>query len=121
MENIKISCGKDSKEIGDYEREIINRIAFEYYSKIERHFNEVTSFEVYLKCFEKNGNVKRYQVDVRVNVPGYRFEASSDERDLHESLKYALEKIMAEIEHKIHISNQGKKPKVPQKNRERKS
>jgi GTPase SAR1 family protein len=52
--------------------------------------------------------VKRYLIDARVIVPKFNFEASADERSLSIAVHKALKKIMNEIEHKTHLSNQGK-------------
>ena len=120
MENIKISCGKDSASLDSYDKEIIERLSKEYLLKIRRHFDNIDSFEVYVKCFLKKENVKRYQIRVKLIVPGFVFEASSDEWKLNDAVHSALEKIMNEVEHKIHISNQGNKSRGPQIVRKRK-
>lgn len=117
---IKISCGKDSKNFGDYEKKIIDRLAKEYYGKIEKHFKDINDFEVYAKCFLKEGKVKRYQIDARAVVPNFNFEASADEYSLADAVHIALEKIMSEIEHKTHLSNQGNKFRKLQNIRKRK-
>ncbi len=105
---IKISCGKGAENLSDYDKNLINGLSKEYMNKIERHFGDVNLFEIRVKCFSKEGNVKRYLLDARVIVPGYDFEASADERNLSIAVHKALKKIMNEVEHKTHLSNQGK-------------
>jgi ribosome-associated translation inhibitor RaiA len=108
MENVKISCGKGVESLDEYERGIIERLTIEYKAKLERHFENITSFDVHIKCFYKEGTVKRYAVGTRLIVPGHSFETSADEYDLHDSVHKALTKLMNEIEHKMHLSNQGR-------------
>jgi actin-like ATPase involved in cell morphogenesis len=120
MENIKISCGKSSEGLDSFDKEIIERISQEYILKIRRHFENIDSFEIYVKCYLKKGNVKRYRINSKLIVPGFRFEASADEWKIQDAVHKALEKIMNEIEHKMHISNQGNKSRAPQNFRIRK-
>jgi len=105
--SIKISCGKGAENLSDYDKNLIKGLSEEYKKRIERHFN-VNLFEIRVKCFSKEGNVKRYLIDARVIVPKFNFEASADERSLSIAVHKALKKIMNEIEHKTHLSNQGK-------------
>jgi ribosome-associated translation inhibitor RaiA len=105
---IKISCGKGTENLSDYDKNLINGLSEEYEKRIERHFNDINLFEIRVRCFSKEGNVKRYEIDARVIVPGFNFEASADERILQAAVNNALDKIMNEIEHKVHLSNQGR-------------
>ena len=114
MENIKISCGKGEVELADYDKQVIDSLTKEYRGKIERHFDNIINFEVYVKCFSKKENIKRYQIDARLAVPGHKFEAEADEHVLSDAVHKALKKIISEIEHKIKVSNQGRTPKKPQ-------
>ncbi|MDP2926175.1 MAG: hypothetical protein Q8N99_07395 [Nanoarchaeota archaeon] len=118
-ENIKISCGKSATELSDYEKGIIEKLTIEYREKLERHFENILKFEVYVKCFSKEGNVKRYQIDSKLIVPGYNFEASSDEHDLSKAVHKTLKKLMNEVEKKVKISNQGNLSRRPQNFRKR--
>ncbi len=107
MENIKISCKNINRELSAYDKEIIQRFTNEYKAKIERHFKDITSFEIYVKCHLKKSVIKRYDVDARLIVPGFKFESSSDEFKLVDALHKALERLLNEIERKAKISNQG--------------
>jgi ribosome-associated translation inhibitor RaiA len=119
MENMKISCGKGAYQLDEFEKNVVEKIASEYKMKIERHFKDIISFDVYVKCFSKEGNVKRYEINSKLIVPGHVFETSSDEYKLHDAIIKALEKLMTEIEHKIHVSSQGNEGRKPQNIRKR--
>jgi len=98
---IKISYGKDKKNFSDFERGAVNRIVKKYYERFQRYFENIGSFEVYLKCFLKKGNVKRYDVKIKVIVPGFCFESDSEDFKITDALNKGFEKILNEIKHKF--------------------
>jgi ribosome-associated translation inhibitor RaiA len=121
MVNIKISCGKGNSDMTSFDKEEINKVISEYTKKIERSFKEeINTFEVYSKCYKKEGNVKRYSIDVRVGVPQHNFEVSNEDWDLQKSVIGAMKKMLNEIEHKVHSSEKPVNIRKPQKVRARK-
>lgn len=102
---VKLSCGKEGEKISEYDRETVNRIAEEYKLKIGRFLDEIVSFDVHLKCHQKEGNIKRYVVEVKIISPKHIFESSSDEYNLRDAATHAMKKILNEIEHKTYASD----------------
>lgn len=120
MENIKISCGKGAEDISSYEKDTIKDMSQEYYGKINRNLKNIISFDVYAKCYKKEENVKRFQINVKVISPNHVFESSSDKFGLLEAIKDAMQKIINEIEHKTHSSEKPVSVRKLQNIRERK-
>jgi len=101
MENLKLICGKGAEDLTSDEKLILNKLTNEYYEKMKRHIGDIDLLEVHLKCHKKEGNTKRYAIETKFSLGKYRFETSSDEWDLEESIHKAMKKLESEIEHKI--------------------
>jgi hypothetical protein len=102
---VKISCGKGGENLSESDRQLIDSLAEECLAKIKRSLKEVISFDVHLKCFEKQGNVKRYNVNVRLVAPKHNFDVSAENWVLHDAVKETMQKILNEIESKCHASD----------------
>lgn len=102
---IKLSCGKNAGTLSSGDKDMINSIADEYLAKIERYLKEIISFDIHLKCFEKKGNVKRFYINARLIGSGKNFDVSAENWILRDAVKDAMERLMNEIEHKCHASD----------------
>lgn len=120
MEGVKLSCGKGAENLSEFDRQLIDKLSTEFREKIGRHFDEIIDFELHIKCFCKEGNVKRYEIGAKLSLPGKSFESSSDEYNLSEAVNTALKKLMHEVEHKMKVSDQGRTNRIPQNTRTRK-
>lgn len=98
---IKLTCGKGAENLSSDEKMLVDKIAEEYSFKILRHGFEINNFDVHLKCHLKEGKSKRYNIDARLQIGKYRFEANGDEFNLPDALKGVMNKIMSEIEHTL--------------------
>lgn len=99
------------KELDEFELPLVNKLANEYYQKIQRELQNVTSVVIHVKCYEKEGKRKKYSIHVRVIAPTRIFESSkAQDWDLARTLHKAFRDIERELQHKLHTDDQHKKP-----------
>ncbi|MBA3064036.1 hypothetical protein FP803_01220 [Candidatus Woesearchaeota archaeon] len=99
MEQIKII---GIKELDDSEVGTVNRLAKEYYSKIQRAIKNITSLVIHVKSYEKTGNRKKYSVSLKVVAPTRTFDSKAAEWELAKALHLAFNKVERMIEHRFH-------------------
>ena len=99
MEQIKII---GIKELDDNEAETVNRLAREYYSKIQRAIKNITSVVIHVKTYNVTGKRKRYEINVKVMAPTKSFDSKAAEWELAKALHMAFNKIEKIIEHRFH-------------------
>lgn len=98
MEQLQIT-GLDS--LNDFEKATLNKLANEYYPKIQRAIKNITSLVVHIKSESKGGKRKRYIVKIRAIAPTRVFESSAEKWDLAMALHKSFEEILHEIEHRF--------------------
>ena len=101
---MKIISGKDGK-LKEEEKIILDRIFEEYSGRIERQMKGIESLEIYIKEYGKAEIKKKFSVHIKVVGPLF-FESSADDWDFSKTLNSAFIRLMNEIEHRLHISNQ---------------
>jgi len=99
MEQIKII---GIKELDDNEIETVNRLAKEYYSKIQRAIKNITSIVMHVKTYNITGKRKQYEINVKVVAPTKTFDSKATEWELAKALHMALGKVERMIEHRFH-------------------
>lgn len=99
MEQIKIS---GIKELDDKEVETVNRLAREYYSKIQRAIKNITSLVIHVKTYNITGKRKQYEINVKVIAPTRSFDSKAVEWELAKALHMAFNDIQRMIEHRFH-------------------
>ena len=99
MEQIKII---GIKELDDKEVETVNRLAGEYYNKIQRAIKNVTSFVIHIKSYEKTGKRKKYSVSLNVVAPTRTFDSKAADWELAKALHMTFNKVERMIEHRFH-------------------
>lgn len=104
MEPIQI-IGMDKIE-SEAEKETINKLANEYYEKIQRTLQNITSIALHVKVHSKGGKSKKWDFRVRVIAPTRIFEAQESDWDLARSLHKVFKNIEREIQHKLHTDDQ---------------
>jgi len=109
MPNIKIIHAKGVELLNEREKQLVNRLLNEYYGKIHRQLKNEVSFEVHIKTYQKEGKAKKFSINVRAVFGRAVFEANADDWDLARCVHKVMNKIMNEIEHKFHVSDQGRK------------
>lgn len=107
MEPIQIT-GID--EISDDDKDIVNKLANEYYSKIKRALRNEISIKLHVKQHSKKG--KRHKSDIRVQLlaPTRRFEAQESDWDLARTLHRVFKNIERQLQHKLKVDDQRNKP-----------
>jgi len=99
MEKIKII---GIKELDDKEAETVNRLAKEYYGKIQRAIKNITSITMHIKTYKVTGKRKQYEVNVKVMAPTKTFDSKATEWDLAKALHMVFNKVERMIEHRFH-------------------
>jgi ribosome-associated translation inhibitor RaiA len=107
MEEIQI-IGVD--EVSEAEKDIINRLANEYYEKLKRALKNEISVRIHIKEHSKAG--KRHKSDIRVQLiaPTRRFDAQESDWDLAKALHKVFENIERQLQHKLRVDDQRNKP-----------
>ena len=83
------------------EKDTLNKLAPEYYDKIQRALKNVTSLQVDIKLYKKLGGKRKYDVHVKAIAPTTIFSASYADWDFARTLHKVFKKIENEIAHKI--------------------
>ena len=104
MEPIQI-IGIDEIE-DEIEKGTINKLANEYYEKIQRSLKNITSITLHIKAHTKGGKAKKWDMRVKVIAPTKIFEAQESDWDLARSLHRVFKNVEREIQHKLHTDNQ---------------
>ena len=99
MEKIKII---GIKELDDKEVETVNRLAKEYYGKIQRAIKNITSLVIHVKIYNVTGKRKQYEINVKVMAPTKSFDSKAAEWELAKALHRVFRKIERMIEHRFH-------------------
>ena len=99
MEQIKII---GIKELDDSEVGTVNRLAKEYYGKIQRAIKNVTSVVMHVKTYNVTGKRKQYEIKVKVMAPTKSFDSKAADWELAKALHLAFNKIERMIEHRFH-------------------
>lgn len=105
---------REIPEIYSSEREFVDGLLKDYGEKLERRLGTEVILEVVIKDY---GKIKTNEVEVSIrivcsgksNCSNYFFEANAGERDLGKAIHSAILKLNVEIEHKLHLSDQGKR------------
>ncbi len=95
-------------ELSDKERWELDKLVNEYYEKIKRELKKDISLVVHIKDYDKDGKEKKYSINLKI-VNSVVFKSDSDDYNLPKAIHKAFNKVMSEIEHKFHVSNQNKK------------
>ena len=104
MEPIQI-IGVDKGE-DEVEKETSNKLANEYYKKIQRSLKNITSITLHIKVHTKGGKTKKWGMRVKVVAPTRIFEAQESDWDLARSLHRVFRNVEREIQHKLHTDSQ---------------
>jgi len=107
MEPIQIT-GID--EISEEDRDLVNKLANEYYVKIQRGLKNITSIKLHIKQHSKTGKKHKSDIRVKVIAPTRVFEAQESDWDLARTLHRVFKNVEREIEHKLHVDDQHNKP-----------
>jgi len=105
--------------LNEKEKQLVNRLLNEYYSRIQRQIKNLTSFNFDLKKYEKEGKAQKFSIHIGVEAPTGIFEADYADWDLARTIHKILNKLMNEIEKRLHSSDQHLKIRKPQLKKDR--
>lgn len=96
------------------EKELVKKILLDYGNKLEKRLGEELTIEIHTK---DHGKIKSNNVDVtlRILCSGSRtcskhfFEANANDKNLLKAIHITLSRLNTEIEHKLRLSDQGKR------------
>ncbi len=98
-------------ELAPEEQALVSKISTENYEKIQRMIKNVENMTVHIKCYDKEGQRKKYSLHVRVKAPTTAVIESckSHDFDLARALHKAFDDVHTQIEHRFHT---GTRPKA---------
>ncbi len=110
MDNIKIIYATGIDELSEKEKQLVDKLLNEYYVKIKRQLKNEFFLEFHIKEYKKTGErwltkKKKFSVHVKINADKV-YEADYGDWDLARTIHKVMNKLMNEIEHKTHSSNQ---------------
>ncbi len=95
------------EKLTDEQNKEFQKLFDEFDRKVSRKFNNV-SCKITLKEHEKGGS-KRYIIEALIQTKGKRIEAQEEDWDFKKALHILFKKLLEEIEHKFHFSDQNRK------------
>ena len=87
--------------LNDEEKKILDKLAPEYYDKIQRSLNNITSLQVDIKLYKKLGGKRKYDVHAKAIAPTTMFNTSYADWDFARTLHKVFKKMEREILHKL--------------------
>jgi len=100
------------ENLNEEEKETLDRLLNEYYEKIKRELKKEIvvnlNLKIYEKCKDNKRGKKKYSLNLKI-VNSVVFKSDSYDYDLAKAVHKAFNKVMSEIEHRLHVSNQNKK------------
>jgi hypothetical protein len=103
-------------ELEHESKELINKLANEYYDKIKRSLSDITSMKVHVKVYDEAGKeekARKWGVHVQVLAPTQMFETSAQDWDIERTLHKAFKAMEKEIQHRLHTDDQRFKVRRP--------
>jgi len=116
---MKIKTISGMENLDKEEQKRANDLFVEYYKRMERQLKTYFKFQAHIKVYEKQTKNKRYVIDMKVTNPKINFGAVAEDWDLARTIHKVCNKLMNEIESKMHSSDQHDKVRREQKKRRR--
>ena len=110
MEAIEV---KGVEILTEREKRLSNKLLNEYYLRVQRQLKNFTSLRLHVKEYKKEGKSKKYSMRIEAISPARKFEANASDWDFSRTLHKVLNKVISEIEHTIHSSDQHPTGKAP--------
>jgi hypothetical protein len=103
MEQIQV---KGIELLDEQEKKTADKLFGEYYIKLQRKMKSTLSLKIYIKEYNKEGKRKKYSINLEAISSGKTFKANSFEWNLATTIHQVFEKILTQVEHEFHVSNQ---------------
>ena len=120
-EKIKVIYASGIEKLTEREKKLVNNLLNEYSIRIQRQLKNQVLIECHIKEHEAVGILtkrKKYSIHVKVFSTKI-FEADYADWDLARAVHKVMNKLINEIEHKFHASEQHLKIRKPQQVRKR--
>ncbi len=88
---------KGVNELSPEEKRVVDKLSSEYYGKIQRELQNITSVELHVKTFDSEGRQKRYLIKAKVSAPTRIFEAEYEDWDIARTLHKVYNKLENQI------------------------
>ena len=89
------------------EQDVVNKLTTEYYEKLKRSLNNLTSLIVHVKTYDVEGSKKKFSIHTRVTAPGQNFESTkAQDWDLARTLHKSFQDLENQIRHHMHSDDQ---------------
>ena len=97
------------KDLDDMEIDAVNRLANQYYPKIQRELKNITSLAIHVKSYKKGGRYCKYSIHVRAIAPTRIFVSTKGfDWDINRALHKAFRDIIHRLHHSLHTDEQHK-------------
>ena len=99
------------EKLNEEEKEIVENVLKKYHKKISRSLKRKTPIKIKIKQYHKEGGNKEYSINLSVFLNHRKFEVDNSGWDFSAAINKAFEKIISEIEHELHVSDDSHVPK----------
>ena len=103
MEPIQV---KGMEVLDEKEKKVSEKLFGEYYTKLQRKIKNPLSLKIYVKEYNTEGKRKKYSLNVEAVSSGKAFKANSHEWDFATAIHQVFTKILTQVEHEFHVSDQ---------------
>ena len=104
MEPIQVT-GMD--ELKPNEIPIVNKLVNEYYERIRRDLNNITSLLVHFKCYEKEGSRRKFSIHAKIAAPTQIFASTkAQDWDLARTMHKCFKDLERQIKHRLKTDEQ---------------
>lgn len=87
------------RELKEDEQDTVRAMCEEYYPKVKQKLHNITSLKFHIKCYQKEGDRKKYSVNLQVDSPT---KLRIDSTKAHDwELKTAIHKAFQDVIHQI--------------------
>ncbi len=99
---------KGDELLNSEEKALLDKLIDEYSLKIEQKLKKA-SLDLHIKVYDKEGQRKKFSLNLRAFSPAKTIEASDADWDFARTSHKVFNKLMNEIEHQFHVSDQHKR------------
>lgn len=88
----------------------VNKLVNEYHEKIQRELSNITSLQVHIKCYQKDGEKRKFSIHAKAVAPTQIFASTkAQDWDLKRTLHKCFKDLERQIRHRLKTDDQ--KPK----------
>ncbi len=100
-----------AEELNESERFQLDKIAESYLNKIRRKIKNDFLLRIKLKEYHRDGKkdkAHKFSIKAQIKTSTIGIDSEAHDWDLNRTLHAALDKLLSEIEHRFHVSEQGR-------------